>query len=142
MLHLWDVHKKNGVTFLPMLLHVVFVQNRSFLAVWMGRGKSRGRVVLAWEENCLSGVIKVESSLRTLSYCLNKSKVRYSEFGPNQLYPCNPAFQRCWFSADPTGPNGTASCSALLRLVPLDVLTCKLMKQMKTEIHTIFKGND
>lgn len=42
ILHLRDVHQKNGVTFLPILLHVVFVQNRSLLAIWMGRGKSRG----------------------------------------------------------------------------------------------------
>ena len=148
ILHLRDVHQKNGVTFLPILIHIVFAQNRSLLAIWMGRGKTRGDAwaslgrteVSVW--NYKGQNWRLEALLRTLSYCLNNSKVRYSECGSTQLYPCNPAFQRCWLSAAPTGPNWASICSALLRLVPLEVLTRRLMKQMKTENHTIFKGND
>lgn len=50
ILHLWDVHQKNGVNFLPILLHVIFAQSTSLLAIWMGGGKSRGMHVLAREE--------------------------------------------------------------------------------------------
>lgn len=43
----WDISsagctpKKKRVTFLPVLLHVDFVQNTSLLAISMGKGKSR-----------------------------------------------------------------------------------------------------
>lgn len=39
--HLHDVHQKKKVTFLPVLLHVDFVQNTSLLAISMVKGKSR-----------------------------------------------------------------------------------------------------
>lgn len=59
------MHQKNGVTFLPILLHVVFVENMSLLAIWMGRGNSGcggggGMHVLTWEEKrYLSEMIRV-----------------------------------------------------------------------------------
>lgn len=59
ILHLWDVHQKNWVIFLPILLHVVFVQNTSLPFGWEV-GRAGGKHGLAWEEKkYLSKIIRV-----------------------------------------------------------------------------------
>lgn len=112
--HLWDVHQKNGVTFFTFLLHIVFYSK--YKLAWqidgMGEEQGRGGVGASLGRKELSGWNGKFPMSWSLKYhsgwscCLNKSEVRYSEFGSNQLSQRNPAFPRCWLSAAPRGPHG------------------------------------
>lgn len=131
--------------FSPFLLHVVFYSKYSLACQINGMGEEQGDAYASLGRKELSGWndkfpvswgLKFHSGHWVVAWIKAKS-------GIQNLVPTSSLCVILLFQgAAPRGPHGTLSCSALLRLVLLDALTCKLMKQMKTENHTIFKGND